>query len=1038
MTPLRLSMSAFGPYASLVEIDFSRFDSSLFLIAGPTGAGKTTIFDAMSFALFGETTSDVREAGSLRSDFATDDTKSFVEFSFLLRGKEYRVRRTVPYEYVNRNGKVARKAPEASLEIEGKTVSSSLTEVNDKIQKELGLDSSQFRMTMMIAQGRFMDLVQAKTKDRLEIFRTLLSDSSVGSFTAFLDDYARKASARIESATKEAKTALSLYESKDPVLAKSLKDPADILGVIEACKEDEKSERSLVEEAKAKKEEFAKAKEAKEAKRQAMKESNDLAERYQKASQENDALLAEKDIIEGYRSSLSRHEDAKQIESLSRLYDLSKKAKEENEAYILSLTKELESHQPILFEATSKKKEIDQEEEKAKAKEISRHDLKAKLGVFEEKETLEKEISKWEKDLSNQESTLSSIRSRIEKAESLIAGFAADYPAFQDEIVLAREEESLKAKKDASKNEERRFEGILEDYIRSRDNATDKAKAFLIAQEEAKHQRTAYEMARSAYFLNLAGSFAKDLQEGTPCPVCGSLSHPHPAIGSELAISEQELEKFEFKKNEASEKESRTAAEAKNAEEIYQKALESLKAFLEPLSLPFDPLHPKASLEAFKAMQEEGFKKQEESLSSLRAGVEAYHKRKKEKEDAEKNLRSYRTQEALESKKKEDMGIKIAKRKERLSSIEQTLSGQSEQALKDEIKSLDAYLESYRKRKEEAQALFEKETRKEAETSRLLQDKKNTAPKLEADLLTHEKDLSESLSQKDFASVLEAKNALIGETVANSYQAKVRLHDQRRFACDQERSLLEQKNAQNLVFQPLDGIDAEIALAKSELEEADDAYSKAFSRFESNHKALERASYAVKDLSSQIEESNAAEEIALIAQGRFPGGPKLNFETYRIRPLFEEILRLASIKLYEMSDGAYDFALSDVSRAKGNAQAGLDIDVRDHLNGETRDVRTLSGGETFEAALALALSFSEAIGMNAGGIEMNCMFIDEGFGSLDADVLRRAIKVLQNLSSEGGRMIGVISHVDALEESLPYQIVVSKNESGSSIQIKTE
>lgn len=294
-----------------------------------------------------------------------------------------------------------------------------------------------------------------------------------------------------------------------------------------------------------------------------------------------------------------------------------------------------------------------------------------------------------------------------------------------------------------------------------------------------------------------------------------------------------------------------------------------------------------------------------------------------------------------------------------------------------------------------------------------------------------------SLSEQGFSTWEEAQAMHLGKAQFEEREAAVKDYQAKRAETEGRLKGYRERGIDALEKADLAPLQTALEEARAQAKECMERYLKRRDDHAVSQSAYRKSSSAVSGFEKNMREASEARKMAKVFDGTVPGKSKLPFETYRMRPLFSNILRLASKKIYEMSDGVYTFLPSEIGGGK-QAKAGLDIDVLDAYNGQRRDARTLSGGEKFEAALALALGFSEAIGLTAGGVEMNCMFIDEGFGSLDSDVLDRAINVLQKLSSGGGRMIGVISHVEALEQSLENQIVVRKDEGGSHLRVISE
>lgn len=921
MRPLKLTMSAFGPYAGEETIDLEKMGNrGFYLITGDTGAGKTTVFDAISFALFGESSGENREPAMLRSRFAQAKTKTFVELIFLYKGREYTVRRNPEYlrPKDRGEGETTERADASFFLPGGGSPVEGVKSVNEKITELLGVNKEQFSHIAMIAQGEFLKLLLADTKKRSEIFREIFGTKKYQE----LQDSLKSRSGKLHDEYNEIERSIGQYleevrcpkehiyfeefeklkaEKKfasDNRLREMLEELCgDLHGRI---KELEKALHKTDRELEKNSHDLGVYKSVKQGEENLKKTEKEKEELSFKLS-ECRKRLAEQEAQEGNRNALTE-EIAVKREKL----------------------KEFEELEELIKEHKVKEKQLQESKKEAGKEEKAIEKLEVEKGNGEKQKEL----------LGNPMERYARAEGEKERLQRLLEAFEAYEKDCKQIALLEKEEKAV----------QKRYKSAAEDMEKKLAYANKLERAFLDGQ---------------------AGVLAAELKPGEPCPVCGSIEHPDPASFHQEIPGQEEVkrarEEGEAKRKEAavlSEQARETAGRRTAMEEKEKDSKEKLfKIWKESMELPFE------EKKAGKVIKE-----------SILQADGALQKAEAEKEKLKKLEES------------------LPKLEEELKERERLFGERKEQRLKEEekVSSLWRQIENMQKKlgfagKKEAQAHV-----KELE--------KNLAAMVKA-FETARKETGEA--EKKLSSA-EASIKLLEKTIKKSRKEMGEVHG--------EALLIEQER--------LAGEKARIAVAKQEVERmwnADDSV---------------RKSVALK--LDRLRETGAKWQMVKAlhntANGSIAGKDKITLETYVQMAYFDRIIDRANVHLMKMTDGRFELLRS---REAGNqkSQSGLELNVVDHYymsrDGGSRSVKSLSGGESFLAALSLALGMSEEVSANAGGIETDALFVDEGFGTLDESALDRAVSALQELSN-GNRIVGIISHVPELKNRIERQIVVKK------------
>lgn len=917
MRPIKLVMSAFGPYKGEVCLDMDKLGKSgLYLITGDTGAGKTTVFDAVCFALYGSASGEVRQTNMFRSKYASADTPTFVRMVFEYDGKIYDVKRNPEYLRPSKRGDgFTKQTANAELVLPNGTAITKVNEVNDKIKEIIGVDRTQFSQIAMIAQGDFRKLLDCDTNTRKDIFRKIFKTESYKVFEEkikgqFLDlceqrKLEKQSTAQYINQLSSDENSTFYYEIQKAKDGEMLSD--DIIALAENLIDNDT-----------------------ELKRECDEKYNKTTE---KITLINSQIALEK-------SRRSAKED----------YQKTQGKIKECEEKLLSFKTAL---------AISKKK-FDESEVISKKASL----LEEKMTKFDELENASSLLISKQNEAEKTQIQIEVLKNKHEKLQQEIEQIKAENEKLKDSSLLAQKYKTKLTELEQKKSALKELSTKYQEY-KSQKSLLDKLKKE--TQEAIESWETAsedYNAKNSAFLSAQAGIMAQKLIDGQPCPVCGSLSHPNPATLLPSSPSEEDVKLAKTVADKANE----------NANTLSQKSA-SQKSAVEALDAAVKEIGKKLFCSENDII--ENAKKLKETVSAELEEV--------------KNL-------LLISQKGE----------EKLAALEKELPKKSENLslVQNEISTLNASLSALK--------VF-------------VAEKQNSLEKLksELDFDSKPKAVTKFNEYKTFVSF--AKNEY--ENAKKSYDG-----------AKNELSVLNGKKAAiEKTLKESESYDiTELTTNLNELTSAqktlDDKRQMLFSRIKHNSDIKEKISENSEKLSALDKKYLVYCALSNTANGNVSGKEKITLETFVQMKYFDSIIGKANIRLLTMTDGQYELVRRNEAQNK-RSQVGLDLDVLDHYNGTSRSVGTLSGGESFMASLCLALGLSDEIQSSNGGIKLDTMFVDEGFGSLDGEALDRALSALVSLS-QGNRLVGIISHVEALGERIDNKIIVTKErENGSSAKI---
>lgn len=917
MRPLKITMSAFGPYAGEVTLDMQKLGKSgIYLITGDTGAGKTTVFDAISYALYGEASGNYRENTTLRSKYASADTPTFVELEFEYNNEIYKINRNPEYPRPNKRGEgFTKQSANAELVMPDGSVITKIKEVSAKVEEIIGINKNQFSQIAMIAQGDFRKLLNCETNERSKIFRKIFKtepyhniEIKLSSLFNELKRNREKEKSGIEQYINQLKCnendtlSLELERAKsgDVLIEDVIKLAGEIINkdTLEYTKT-QKNIESINEEIE-KINSNIKLYENQEATKKA----------YAKASAKLEELKTKRNECEkAYKSAEAQRE---------KLDDLTRKINLINSK--MSKYDELKSLENSINERTQ-------------SFEKSNNSLKLK----------QQEITLLEKEIGEKSKALEEVKG----ADLLVQKLTAQKEEISKKAEALKE---LKTEIDRCKTEQKNLK-----------NAQSFAKSAL---DEYGALENEYNQIYIAFFNEQAGIIADELKDGEPCPVCGSTSHPNLARKSENAPSQADVESAQNlvkKAQEKADKARNTASALKSRfDEISANVKSAAKKLFGTDDNVFDDYN--SNINALK-------KEYDCTLALLKTANEKlnlYQKLDKEIPKIQEKQKSLSDEiSTLNTQKASDEAF-ISENTKRVTSIKSELDFESADLAKDKLKEYTNLSNDIKNAIEKSKNAFD-DIKSEYDTQ------KGTKASLENAL--------KEFKEIDLASLNEKSLKL------NEHKKDI------------------DKTAKSL-----------------------------YSRIESNKLLVDNISEKRDILKGFDDKYVWLKALSETANGDISGKEKITLETFVQMTYFDSIIRKANIRLLTMSDGQYELVRrSDAETLKKNE--GLALDVIDHFNGSSRSVSTLSGGESFMASLCLALGLSDEIQSSNGGIKLDTMFVDEGFGSLDGEALDRALSALTSLS-QGNRLVGIISHVDALCDRIDNKIVITKDRTfGSNAQI---
>ncbi|MBD7910857.1 MULTISPECIES: AAA family ATPase [Clostridium] len=1034
MRPLKLIISAFGPYAKEEVIDFQLLNGkNIFLITGSTGAGKTTIFDAISYALFGEASGSARENDSLRSDFSAADRLTFVELDFELRGQKYHIRR-IPQQLkpkVKGEG-FTTQSSEAELILPDGKVKTGNNNVSNKINELLGINKEQFKQIVMLPQGEFKKLLLADSKEREIIFRKIFGTYTYEKIQTLLYDRARIIYKELESSKERVKAYVKNVRCEEKIDVGDYVEFDAIIQILEKLIKESKAKydetQKRLNRVKKEIDRFSEEKINGQNINKLIEEKNNTKATLEKMTNEKE-FIKEKEIL---WDKLNRAREITYIEE-----ELLKQINNKE----IKITDNIECNNAIidikekLDEAkNSLKVEENREEERSKLSEQinSLSEKRPKIIEFDNKINNINDLSiKLKKNIELTKKEKESIEFlKIEKKEK--ENLIKEISEFEKrKIILEKDIEENNKKIQEVRD---LYKGITKFKELNKIHEELSVK-FLSKEQVYIEKKKEFEEKEELYMKEQAGILAMKLVDESPCPVCGSVKHPNPAKRLNNVPTEDELEAskkiFEFHQKEYNEsllELTKIRSSADNLlDEVINKKLYNLSEVIE-CSKSFNEYTEEKVLVSGKSIGNK--------INELKEEVEAINKEISKKESI--NFRLVKIDEELKVKEKllEDINSEhttiygsLKGEEETLKSLESDLPKdiKSITELDDRINKLKDKLNKYNEQLKLALESVNKYNNELTSKETKAKGIEKIIKELEEEIQTKKSLLEEKIQTCGFNNYEDYKSItnLIGkEEVLKSEINKFN----EEFKSIRDKFIELQDKTKDM--EVIDINEIEESIKKLRLIE-NDVYNeeKEIYSITTNNsnvlKEIKEIKYKFEDRESRYKTIG---ELATLASGK--KSPYVTFERFVLASYFQEIIDAANLRLSKMTGDRFALKRKE-DKGKGSYQQGLELEVYDNYTGKCRHVKTLSGGESFKASLSLALGLSDVVQTNAGGISLDTIFIDEGFGTLDSESLDNAINSLIELQ-RGGRLVGIISHVPELKERIESKLEITISATGSS------
>jgi len=1002
MMPISLTLSAFGPYPDTITIDFESFqEDGLFLITGPTGSGKTMIFDAMIFALYGKTSGQIRQTDSLRCDRALNEISTFVEFSFSLHQQNYTIKRNPKY-YLE--GKKTPKQPSALLTLPDGKMVEGIKEVNQKMISLLGVDDQQFKQICMIAQGEFTKLIMASSDEREKVLRELFHSETY------------------QKLEEKLKVHLKVYQDKYDLLLNKRKDLMQELQVEDHQEYLSKQTKLIASQQK----EYDDLK----------KDLDQKKQQLQLYRLQNQRLIQLKDLKQQFQDLKKQEND---YQELNKTVDTLKKAQETNYLYI-SYIKQQKKLQTLNlnqedFLKQLKKLEKDYQEKKVQANSLDyKQQTKEKLqNQIQETKQLINQIYQYQNDYQNLQTLKQQYRMLdeehklfLKKKEKFENGLQRDQERIQSEQQVQSKYELIKQQY-VRLNEQKVKVHQLSDYydqiLKLNENKSDLQEDYTVVEKQVDHEKMQYNQMEKLYFRKQAGIFALQLKEDQPCPICGSLHHPHPA----------QIEKEDITKEKLDQQAKKVKQQEHRVQDILQKILlsnqkkEMLVKQTKQLSSELN-IQEELSKEIFiKELDHlsKDEKRMKKEYLELQDELKYIQKLKKSVALSLKDMSTYESKELKQAQSLENIQVQIHQLSGKLDdSMRQYEIGEvnkNYQQVQKKYRQLSLEIETIQQDYEKVKNKYlEIKTKISSLNQQIIQeqeiyDELDNKYHTALDAFINEEEFLNLKTQINQISILEKKY--------QDYIISLKSLNEQIISLENE--------VKDSTYVDLSSLSETIKEVNQQLREKNDDLEKLKIDYSLKEKMIKDIQKINQQLKKDEDTYQRYLDLYNLASGK--NNARVSIERYVLATYFENMLIYANVIMKQLSQGRYQLLRKD-DAGKGRSQQGLELDVFDQESGNIRSIKTLSGGESFKAALSLALGLSRMVQDYAGGIELNTLFIDEGFGSLDSQSLDQAMNCLMELHHEN-KLIGIISHVSDLKDRIERQLVVERKQKQSVIQM---
>ncbi|NLO09152.1 MAG: SMC family ATPase [Clostridiales bacterium] len=1044
MKPIYIKMSAFGSYAGEEIVDFSEVGSGIFLITGDTGAGKTTIFDAITYALYDETSGGKRNGEMMRSQYADDDTRTYVEYSFIYHGKTFTIIRSPKQERMsrrrNKDGEftMTTDQPNVSLILpNGQEYGGKIKETNQKIIDIIGLDVNQFTQIAMIAQGDFLKLLHASSKERKEIFTKIFNTRIYWLIEEELKARAKSIYGQLEDNRKdiiretedvkciENSELLSQWEVMPHFTETDSDKQLELIGLIinEAKDKEDEIKKSLAVNGQQLDEINTKIKQA--------EDNNKLFDSFEVALLRKEELDQRKDDMADLKLRIDKAKKAQVVEPKEDAFLNKQKDLSECMKRIADIKSWLDNNRDRL-ESLKKDKELKEEEYKKKSpgliSKIS--SINNLLPKYEELDTYKTEKIALNENNNKAQDEYTRLLQLIEEEKKSKITLSSEQEKLKN---VAAQHIQLKHTVDSLTERKAALEGLIKSIASMKSLRTiyeNEDKYYKDTERSYEIRKYEYDELYHSFIEGQAGILAATLKDGDACPVCGSTSHPKKAINSNHIIDESKLRAAKKEMEDALNIRQHKYEALQKAKQSYEKELElavhegkkiidasinSDNIAYTDIEILLEQCNNQLMLDTDKRNQAEKaemtYSSNQERIKELEEAIETHDKNRYEAE-----------------KVRQEVAASLIKVDTKIGSLKKDLIYESKAHAQKELNTTEIQLHELEEAKavsaENYQAIINITNEKKGN----LKTEEESYSRLSKEVEKSELELKNELSKQNFSSLEEYRQARLSSQkiedlslIDQEYRDEI-IRNKTSIETYKEQTKGKSRiQTDQLVLKQI-----ELNSIKLHLDEESKSIYGIRTR---NEEVYTKVTRLISDREKAMKTYSAISRLANTAGGKL-SGRHLNFQTYIQRMYFSMILKEANKRLYTMSNNQFILKCRDMEDLSGQGEVGLDLDVYSMVNDQVRDVKTLSGGESFMAALSMALGMSDIIQNTAGSIHIDTMFIDEGFGSLSDDTRMQAIKILNDLSG-GKRLVGIISHVTELKTQIGTKLVVTKGEKGS-------
>lgn len=1039
----KLVITAFGPYASRQELDFEKNleDKNMFVITGNTGAGKTTIFDAINFALYGDPSGSDRESKSLRSDFADPQTPTEVELWFSLREKDYYVKRTPVYIKPKQRGEgFVENKPSAEIKLPKDKTITGVNQVTKEVESILGITKEQFKQLVMIPQGEFKKLLNAKSDEKEDIFRKIFGTEIFQSIQNQIKQQANKLEKGIREVRRDRLNKIKSFncKDKDEDLFRLINaDSPNIENIIKSFYEfieRDKEEKSKLEE---KLKEESKLIEKISNEITAGKATNDAFEKVEKNKDELDKLNKQVEEYDNKKLQVKWGEKALTVKGYEDKYNEKNKDFKTLEADLKVIDKNIETYKQSYTKAEEEfNKQKGREEEKNNLNNdiVENQRLKEKASEYEENKSKAKTL----------EEKVNKIKGRINEIGSLTGDNNEKVKLINDELEYIKKAKADKGALDIEqlnyKNKKENLTKLISDidlWIKEKEKHKKVSNNFEEIDSKFKVAKEKYELLEDTFRKNQAGILASKLEDGMACPVCGSIHHPKLAILEDREITEESVKNskklLENYRSERDEKLNELTEINSYLNTIKNKSIDPIIKELLNKDNDYDVMDIKCEVNELFVKNNTLLLELNSKIQNLIDIINKENEKIKSRNDMEKNNDELRKELELKNGEyaKEDGNLRVAR--STLDNIRNEFKGEIKT-----VRELEEIIKSLRDKLQTIKNEYEKANKEFTDIKSTLNQEEGRQKSTNQMKEKTYKELQEAID------IFKKETLELGFADGNDYKAKSltkeKIESITKQINDFNTNLASVKKLYEVSVKEIENLKVvDLVILKENLDkekrnevDLNKENLIIFSRISHNIFIIEACEKCNKDIESDEKKYEIIGRLSNVVNGE--NSKKISFERYVLASYFENIIAAANIRFQKMTSGRFELLrkqeIGDMRKGQG-----LELEVFDNYTGKARDVKTLSGGESFKASLSMALGLADVVQAYSGGIQLDTMFIDEGFGTLDPESLDNAIECLMDLQNDG-RLVGIISHVPELKERIDARLEVTTTNKGSMAEFR--